>query len=423
MSIFVTLYIKTTKEVFICHIEKKYSKEFTSSTNINKLMSLIPEKLLNTLISKYKSDYRIRLLFTIKFLRLNIFARLLKSSNLTLRGMVEYSKNYLIKFICGFNKNLSRSGLSDRQNNIPSGLFLELLLHLVKFSGRLSKKLMEEASNVKIFDTTFIALSLKIFNWLPKCNQTNKGVLKIGLRIDDSQTIPEHIVIDYESTNDNTIFEQLLNFAIKGVTYLFDRGFYKIKVLVDIHLSGNFFITRMYPSYIVNVVENLIFSKTKNINDFIRVIKDQLVYIGSGENKSPILFRLITAINIQTKEKLLFLTNRLDLEPIEVCQLYKHRWQIEILFRWLKQYLKINKLIARSLNGVLVQIYITMIVHVLLLLYRQLHRLNISALQILRNIENHIINFFAQSMFYLGTKTRWRLKLKGSNFHMEEVLC
>ncbi len=412
------------QEVFyFMNNNKNYLRVFTSQKNLDKFINLFPIKLLSDLINKYESDYRIKVFFTEKFFMLNIFTRLLKSNNITLRSMIEFSNSYIIKTICKFKEKISLSGLSDRQNDIPAEMFSELLLNLVKLSKPVSNKLKKEFNKIKIFDTTFIMLSLKLFSWITKCNQTNKGTLKIGLRIDDNQTIPDKIVFEFKNTNDNLVFEKLLNLTKKGITYLFDRGFHAIKIIGKIHLSNNFFITRMYPTYKVKVKKNLPFSKKENSNEATKIIKDQLVYIGAGKNQFAIPFRLITALNLETNEIVLFLTNRMDLSPLDVCLLYKHRWQIELLFKWLKQYLKINKLIARSLNGVLVQIYVVMIIHMLLLLYRQLHKVNIPLLKVLRNLEILINNAFAEFMFSLGASSHNKIKLRKNDLFPSEVLC
>ena len=38
----------------------------------------------------------------------------------------------------------------------------------------------------------------------------------------------------------------------------------------------------------------------------------------------------------------MFLTNAMHLTSIQVAELYKNRWQVELFFKWLKQHLKIK---------------------------------------------------------------------------------
>lgn len=53
-----------------------------------------------------------------------------------------------------------------------------------------------------------------------------------------------------------------------------------------------------------------------------------------------------------------YLTNNFDLPAIKIADLYKHRWQIEIFFKWIKQHLKIEVFWGRSINAVKIQICI-----------------------------------------------------------------
>jgi len=76
--------------------------------------------------------------------------------------------------------------------------------HLLLFSKK-QQKLTKELENIKIFDTAFITLSLKIFRWVPVCNQS-KGAIKTDIRITDTLSIPEHVVIDLKNPNDNIVF-------------------------------------------------------------------------------------------------------------------------------------------------------------------------------------------------------------------------
>lgn len=76
--------------------------------------------------------------------------------------------------------------------------------------------------------------------------------------------------------------------------------------------------------------------------------------MGADGNPGQGVFRRIEARTREGKE-LVFLTDRWDLESWEVCETYKLRWQIEVIFRWFKQYFNLNHFIVHSMNGVLAQ--------------------------------------------------------------------
>ncbi len=66
------------------------------------------------------------------------------------------------------------------------------------------------------------------------------------------------------------------------------------------------------------------------------------------------------------KEPLYLLTNDFDRPAAEIARLYKERWAIELLFKWIKQNLKIRSFLGRSENAVRIQIYVALIAFMLL---------------------------------------------------------
>ena len=48
----------------------------------------------------------------------------------------------------------------------------------------------------------------------------------------------------------------------------------------------------------------------------------------------------------------MFLTNLWTLDPWEIAAIYRMRWMIEIVFRWLKSWLGLIHLISRNWNGI-----------------------------------------------------------------------
>jgi len=68
----------------------------------------------------------------------------------------------------------------------------------------------------------------------------------------------------------------------------------------------------------------------------------------------------------KTSNEYVFLTNRLDISALEVAELYRRRWQIELFFKWIKQNLKIKAFYGTSKNAVLIQIWTALIAYLLL---------------------------------------------------------
>jgi len=190
-----------------------------------------------------------------------------------------------------------------------------------------------------------------------------------GLRVGDEVLFPDLALVHWESTSDNDIFENLLDLKKNAqITYIYDQGFTKLPTFLDIDTSGNYFITRMFPSYSYQVLKNRLIIEKK---DSLEILADQEVLVGADDNPGQGVFRRIEARTREEGKELVFLTNRWDLESWEVCDTYKLRWRIEVIFRWFKQYFNLNHFIVHSMNGVLAQMLLIVFTYLLLLLFHR----------------------------------------------------
>ena len=65
------------------------------------------------------------------------------------------------------------------------------------------------------------------------------------------------------------------------------------------------------------------------------------------------------------------MTNNFSVQPDIVAQLYKHRWRIEIFFKWIKQHLRIKTFYGTSENAVKTQIWIAVSSYVLIAIMKK----------------------------------------------------
>lgn len=319
-------------------------------------------------IDKYKPNITVK-----KHLRIYFLSMLFDKPFRSLNGIEKLSKNLFCKIFVNLNR-WPKQTLSDANKRIDYTIFKDIYEQLSKiFQCSFSKNTVDSKfGDLKIFDTTHLMLWLKLMPWGTAQNQREtKGQMKVGMRINENLFVPDKIVFDNKFRNDNTYFNDLIDWDKKGITYLFDRGFTNTKIFLDIHNSGNFLVTRLHGGISYTVKKNLSFEKEKNGN--LEIINDQVVSLGKGKNKTPSVFRLITAISYDDDEPktLYFLTNRFDLTPFEIARIYRKRWQIELFFRWLKNGLGINHFFSYSENGINIQIYMTLIFNLLLMLFHQ----------------------------------------------------
>jgi IS4 transposase len=100
------------------------------------------------------------------------------------------------------------------------------------------------------------------------------------------------------------------------------------------------------------------------------IIEHQIVQL----NNTTTPLKLIKAINDEGKV-LLFLTNLNDETTTTIIGIYKKRWDIEIFFRFLKQELNLSHLVSMNVNGITIILYVTLILSMLLLIYKQMNQI------------------------------------------------
>jgi transposase len=103
------------------------------------------------------------------------------------------------------------------------------------------------------------------------------------------------------------------------------------------------------------------------------VLKDLRVYLyKTGNNIVEYPFRLLITQNEKGK-MFWFLTNRFDLSCEEIINIYRHRWDIEVFFRFLKQELNFRHFISVNENGIRILLYMTLILSILILIYKKIN--------------------------------------------------
>ncbi len=94
--------------------------------------------------------------------------------------------------------------------------------------------------------------------------------------------------------------------------------------------------------------------------------------------------RRITYVDRETQQRFVFLTNNFTLPPLQIAQLYKCRWQVELFFKWIKQHLRIKAFYGTSVNAVKTQVWIAISVYVLVAILKKEFRLEHSLYELLQ---------------------------------------
>jgi len=270
-------------------------------------------------------------------------------------------------------EELPRSTLSDANERRPAEVFAEVFDMIVKCIDRTTRCGAEEF--IRLIDSTPIPLG-KLFKWA-KWNGRIRG-MKAHIVYDPKGDAPQVLAITDANVNDAQIGRTM---ALEpDRTYVFDKGYCHYGWWTKIHQIGAFFVTRPKDNMGLRVTKVRALEETAG--DGFTVLADEEVKLSSkGDSKLPIPLRRIRVLRHEGGKKLSILTNDITRSAVEIAKLYKLRWQIELLFRWLKQHLKIRKFLGRNENAIKLQIFAAMIAYALLRLAALTHKVKIDILR------------------------------------------
>lgn len=339
-------------------------------------MDLIPGKVIEQVISNSGCDTEeVSKYYARKVLNVLVFSHVLKPDSQKLRALVGKSHSLMFQFYTTLD-GISRSGFSDALTRIDADVFKDIFEAVLEYSKNILPAIKvtsdKKTYKIKILDSTWINLSLKLCPWAVDLGDT--GGSKVGITIDLDTWFPDVVYVTAEKSdmNDNRLFPKCIDWDKSGYTYLHDAGSFKVATFDKFVETGNHVIARKHGNLTVIPYKDFGLHG-QIINEHCQILNDSFVWLGKHE-KSPHLFRCVTFENLETGEIIQLITNRFDLDAMEIAMLYLQRWQIEILFRWLKSHLKLNKIINYSENGFKSCIYAILTFHVLMACYRALQK-------------------------------------------------
>jgi hypothetical protein len=176
--------------------------------------------------------------------------------------------------------------------------------------------------------------------------------------------IPAHFLVDTGKSNEKKALLQMLE---AGVTYIADRGYLSFSLLAAIVAAQAFFIVRAKSNLVYQRVKRLPVSLPSTVQHIFRHVTDQHVRLTNAKGRP--IYRLVSFSVGQ--EQYSILTNRLDLTTFQVILLYAYRWQVELIFRFLKRSLNGLHLLSHSKEGVTIHFYALLISALLQLRFKQ----------------------------------------------------
>ena len=341
------------------------------------LISFLNEDKFRRIVNKYQGNRYIKHFTCWNQLLSLMFGQL--SNRESLRDLIvaldaHHSKCYHL----GMGRNVSRSSLARTNQNRDYHIFEEYAYYLVNEARKKRvTDIFKLGGNVYAFDSTTIDLCLSVFWWAKF--RKKKGGIKVHTLYDVETQIPAFFHITEASVHDSKAMNEIPYES--GSYYIFDRAYNNFKMLYRIHQIG--------ACFVVRAKKNLQYKPVKWKRRLPKnVLSDMSIQLTGFYPKQyyPEPLRLVRYWDEEQKREFIFLTNATHISALQVADLYKNRWQVELFFKWLKQHLKIKKFWGITEHAVRIQIYAAICTYCLVAIIQhdmQLDRSTYEVLQIL----------------------------------------
>jgi hypothetical protein len=328
----------------------------TGRTVFAQLLELLPRRAFDSAVKRYGGQRKLRRFSCMDQLLCMVFAQL--TSRSSLRETVSCLRALgSRRYHCGIRATPARNTLARANERRDFRIFMDTALSMIA-SARLELPVDVDLKRLNIhafaIDSTTIDLCLKLFPWARF--RRRKAGIKAHTMIDLRVGIPVFMSVSHAKTADVAVLDQLVFQA--GAFYVMDRGYVDFARFYRIHVAGAFFITRTKRRMDCRVCNRL------KVESGGPIKRDQLIRLRGPKSRTlyPDTLRRVRYVDPDTGKRLSFLTNHLTIDALSVALLYRKRWKIELLFKWMKQHLHIKAFFGTTPNAVKTQLWIAVMV-------------------------------------------------------------
>jgi hypothetical protein len=251
---------------------------------------------------------------------------------------------------------------------------------------------------VKRYDSTMIATYSHLLSGMRVGNTSrHKTQVKLTTEFVDDFEVRMSFFKDQDHLSEETALSEVILKATrqKNDLIVFDKGLKDRKKFIQFDKAELCFVSRLNENARYEFVSTQTDADTlaKIEHEELIFIQDSLVHLyGSGDTLHKHPFRMIECQLKRDNSKIFFLTNvkalhpntlpidpqqeaPLALTPQQVAQIYKSRWDIEVLFRFLKQEMNLKHFVCNETNAIMAMIYTTLIAAMLILMYKNVNKI------------------------------------------------
>ena len=230
-------------------------------------------------------------------------------------------------------------------------------------SGKAARRFARKFKRtIHVVDSTTIQLLATCMDWAK--HRRRKAAAKCHLRLDLQSFLPRLAIIDTAHEADASRARELCAGIKDGEIVIFDKAYLDFAQLCSLTGRGVVWVTRAKENLQFTVVESY------PVKADGAIVSDGLVGLanaGSRQAYPELMRRVVAWVEVDGQKRLMtFLSNQLTWSPVNIVELYRCRWQIEVFFKQIKQTLQLADFLGTSANAVRWQVWTALLVHLLL---------------------------------------------------------
>lgn len=334
---------------------------FTGQPLFSQLLKLIPADIVHSLTRKHKSDRYCKTFRTYDHLVSMLYCDFFKCASLRELCTGLQACHHKLGHL-GLKHTPRRSTLAEANGRRTEELFGELYHRLyAHYYGSLPDSRRAKTIEQRLFamDSTTITLFTDIMRRGSKrdSNGRKKGGAKAHVLMKVAEGVPKVIHLTQGLKDDRDILP-LVDLP-PGSILVFDKGYNKYSQFKEWTAKKVTWVTRLPQTARINELSCAVLDKSESDAG---VLADTTVEVG---NRDTMRIRIVKYRDPDTKLELAFATNNLRFKPSTVAGIYKRRWNIELLFKRIKQHHPLHYFLGDNENAIKIQIWCAFIADLL----------------------------------------------------------
>ena len=277
----------------------------------------------------------------------------------------------------GISFKIGRSTLADANVRRPEAIFEAVYRDLyaryrhVLSSDSRSRRTPKWMKRLQIIDSTTITLfSNLLFKGVGRHSKAGrkKGGIKAHTVIHANEGVPSDIKFTSAATNDSFMLKP--STLQKGDIMAMDRAYIDYEKFEQLTQRGVIYVTKMKKSLKYTIDSDMMYQTPDGLME-VRIQQVAFTKQLKGGRTIYHKARIITHVDTKKRKLLSLLTNDMESDPDEIIAIYRQRWEIELLFKQVKQNFPLKYFYGESANAIKIQIWVTLIANLLLMVMQK----------------------------------------------------